>query len=93
MSDSKITTEELEKLQGLVQTAREAESNFVKVSLQLAELKQVSAQMFSSIQQTNAAMQSEMQTLKEAYGDIVINLEDGSFEPAPAQEVEEVTAE
>lgn len=86
MSDSKITTEELEKVQGLVQKAREAEGNFMKVSLQLADLKQVSSQLFASIQEANVALQTEMQTLKETYGDIVINLQDGSFELAPTQE-------
>jgi len=86
MSDSKITTEELEKVQGLVQKAREAEGNFMKVSLQLADLKQVSSQLFASIQEANVALQAEMQTLKETYGDIVINLQDGSFELAPTQE-------
>lgn len=89
----KISQEELEKVQGVVQSLREAEANFYRASLQIEEMKQARAALFAQIQQSNQTLQAEMNTLKESYGDIVINLETGEYEPAPAQEAEEVIAE
>ena len=79
----KIKTEELEKVQGVVKSLREMESNFYKVSLQLQEMKQVRDQVFAQIQSGNQTLQTEMAALKEVYGDIVINLETGEYEAAP----------
>lgn len=94
MAENKISQEELEKIQSIVSGLREAEQAFYKVSVQREEMKQASSQIFSSIQKLNQEIQAEMQTLKESYGDIVINLETGEYEAAPAQEVaEEVPAE
>jgi len=87
---NKIQQEELEKVQGLVKTIRESESNFFKASAQLAEIQKVHADLFAAMQGANATLQEEMQGLKNTYGDIVINLETGEYEDAPKQE--EVTA-
>jgi len=87
----KIKTEELEKVQGVVKQLREAEGNFYKISLQLEEMKQARAQVFTMIQKGNEELQSEMNALKEIYGDIVINLETGEYEEAATEEVAEVT--
>jgi hypothetical protein len=38
------------------------------------------------MQEGNSQLQSAMQALKEVYGDIVINLENGEYEDAPKQE-------
>jgi hypothetical protein len=87
MSDkNKIQQEELEKIQALVQSIREAEGNFFKASAQLLEMQKVQSDSFSAMQAGNAQLQSEMQALKEVYGDIVINLENGEYEDAPKQE-------
>ena len=94
MAENKISQEELEKVQSIVSSLREAEQAFYKISVQREELKQASSQIFATMQQQNQQIQAEMQTLKEAYGDIVINLETGEYEAAPAQEVaEEVPTE
>jgi len=94
MAENKISQEELEKVQSIVTSLREAEQAFYKISVQREELKQASSQIFATMQQQNQQIQAEMQTLKESYGDIVINLETGEYEAAPAQEVaEEVPAE
>ena len=89
----KISQEELEKVQGVVQSLREAEANFYRASVQIEEMKQARTALFAQIQQSNQTLQAEMNTLKESYGDIVINLETGEYEPAPVQEAEEVIAE
>jgi hypothetical protein len=90
MSENKIKPEELELLQGLVKEMRDAEGNFFKASLQAEELAQAKMQIFALMQQKNKELQVEMDKIKEAYGEVVINIEDGTIKPAPAQEAEEV---
>ena len=41
---------------------------------------------FTAISSSQEALQVEMNKLKEVYGDIVVNLESGEYEEAPAQE-------
>lgn len=87
MADTnKLKAEELEKVQGLVTASREAESNFFKAALELERVTEIKAAAFKAIAETQEALQAEMNTLKEAYGDIVVNLETGEYEDAPAQE-------
>jgi membrane protein insertase Oxa1/YidC/SpoIIIJ len=69
---------------------RDAEGNFFKASLQAEELAQAKMQIFALMQQKNKELQVEMDKIKEAYGEVVINIEDGTIKPAPAQEAEEV---
>jgi hypothetical protein len=90
MSENKIKPEELELLQGLVKEMRDAEGNFFKASLQAEELAQAKMQIFALMQQKNKELQVEMDKIKEVYGEVVINIEDGTIKPAPAQEAEEV---
>ena len=93
MSENKITQQELEVLQGLVKEMREAEGNFFKVSLQAEELVQVKAQIFAQMQEKNRDLQTEMDKIKATYGEVVVNIEDGSLKPAPAQEAEVLPTE
>lgn len=86
MAENKISQEELAKVQEIVKALREAESGFYKVSVQREELKQASTQLFNQMTTMNQELQSQMATLKEAYGDIVVNLETGEYEAAPVQE-------
>ena len=87
MADAnKLKAQELEKVQGLVTASREAESNFFKVSLEVERVTEIKAAAFKAIAETQEALQAGMNTLKEAYGDIVVNLETGEYEDAPAQE-------
>lgn len=88
MSENKITQQELEVLQGLVKEMREAEGNFFKASLQAEELAQAKMQIFAQMQQKNRDLQAEMDKIKEAYGEVVVNIEDGSLKPVPAEEAE-----
>jgi hypothetical protein len=91
MSENKITAEQLEVIKTLVGAIRETEGNFFKASVQAEELNQVKAQMLASMQQKNQELQTEMAKLKEVYGDIIVNLEDGSYQEAPAQEAEVIS--
>lgn len=89
MAENKISQEELEKVQSIVSSLRENEQAFFKASVQQEELKQAAGQFFAQMQQLNQQIQAEMQTLKDVYGDIVINLETGEYQPAPTEEVVE----
>lgn len=83
---NQITPEELEKVQGLVTAVRNAEGEFFRASVQAQEMQEVCAQLLQGMRDANAALQAGMNTLKESYGDIVVNLQDGTYEDAPAQE-------
>lgn len=87
MADAnKITAEELESVQGLVTASREAEANYFKISLEVERLTAMRSSAFTAISSSQEALQVEMNKLKEVYGDIVVNLETGEYEDAPAQE-------
>jgi uncharacterized protein YpbB len=87
MADAKkITAEELESVQGLVTASREAESNYFKISLEVERLTAMRSSAYATISSSQEALQVEMNKLKEVYGDIVVNLETGEYEDAPAQE-------
>lgn len=82
---NKIKSEELEKLLAIVGPAQETEQSFIKLSFQIAELKSASTQLFNQLQQYNANLQSEMQALKEIYGDVRIDLKTGEYEVVEAE--------
>lgn len=84
MSENKIKPEELEVLQGLVKEMREVEGDFFKASLQVEELAQIKTQIFVQMQAKNKELQSEMDKIKESYGEIIVNIEDGTIKPAPS---------
>lgn len=77
---------ELEKVQGLVTTVRNAEGEFFRASVQKQEMEEVCANLLQGMRDANAKLQEAMNELKEKYGDIVVNLQDGTYEDAPAKE-------
>jgi Cu2+-containing amine oxidase len=87
MADAnKITAEELKAVQDLVTASRQAEANFFKMSITLKETERAHEEAFNQMNQMAGELQGQMNDLKEVYGDIVVNLETGEFEEAPAQE-------
>lgn len=77
---------ELEKVQGFVTAVRNAEGEFFRASVQKQEMEQVCSDLLQTMRDANAELQTAMNELKEKYGDIVVNLQDGSYEDAPAKE-------
>lgn len=87
MADAnKITAEELKAVQDLVTASRQAEANFFKMSITLKETQRAHEEAFNQMNQMAGELQGQMNDLKEVYGDIVVNLESGEYEDAPAQE-------
>jgi hypothetical protein len=87
MADAnKITAEELKAVQDLVTASRQAEANFFKMSITLKETQRAHEEAFNQMNQMAGELQGQMNDLKEVYGDIVVNLETGEYEDAPAQE-------
>jgi hypothetical protein len=87
MADAKkITAEELESVQALVTASRQAESDFFRASTEAERIASLRTAAFENMGSTQEALQAEMNKLKEVYGDIVVNLETGEYEDAPAQE-------
>ncbi len=84
---------ELEKVQGLVTTVRNAEGEFFRASVQKQEMEQVCSDLLQTMRDANANLQAAMNELKEKYGDIVVNLQDGTYEDAPAKEQEALQPE
>lgn len=77
---------ELEKVQGLVTTVRNAEGEFFRASVQKQEMEEVCTNLVQGMRDANAKLQEAMNELKEKYGDIVVNLQDGTYEDAPVKE-------
>ena len=87
MADAKkITAEELEAVQALVTASRQAESDFFRASSEAERIAALRTAAFENMGSTQESLQAEMNKLKEVYGDIVVNLETGEYEDAPAQE-------
>lgn len=87
MADAKkITAEELEAVQALVTASRQAESDFFRASSEAERIAALRTAAFENMGSTQESLQAEMSKLKEVYGDIVVNLETGEYEDAPAQE-------
>ena len=87
MADAnKITAEELEAVQALVTASRQAESDFFRASSEAERIAALRTAAFENMGSTQESLQAEMSKLKEVYGDIVVNLETGEYENAPAQE-------
>lgn len=84
---------ELEKVQGFVTTVRNAEGEFFRASVQKQEMEQVCSELLQGMRNANAELQAAMNELKEKYGDIVVNLQDGTYEDAPTQEEQAETPE
>ena len=77
---------ELEKVQGLVTTVRNTEGEFFRASVQKHEIEQVCSDLLQTMRNSNAELQAAMNELKVKYGDIVVNLQDGTYEDAPVKE-------
>jgi hypothetical protein len=77
---------ELEKVQGFVTAVRNAEGEFFRASVQKQEMEQVCSDLLQTMRNANSELQAAMNELKEKYGDIVVNLQDGSYEDAPVKE-------
>jgi hypothetical protein len=77
---------ELEKVQSFVTAVRNAEGEFFRASVQKQEMEQVCSDLLQTMRNANSELQAAMNELKEKYGDIVVNLQDGSYEDAPAKE-------
>jgi hypothetical protein len=67
---------------------RNAEGEFFRASVQKQEMEQVCSDLLQTMRDANANLQAAMNELKEKYGDIVVNLQDGTYEDAPAKEEE-----
>jgi len=81
-----IAAEELSAVQELVTKSRQAESDFFKVSAEAERIAALKTAAFENMGSTQQELQAKMNELKEVYGDIVVNLETGEYEPAPSQE-------
>jgi DNA-binding FrmR family transcriptional regulator len=77
---------ELDKVQSLVNEVRKIEGEFFRASVQKQEMEQVCNELLQEMRTANASLQSAMNDLKDKYGDIVVNLQDGTYEDAPAKE-------
>lgn len=93
MADAKkITAEELSAVQALVGASRQAEADFFRASVEAERATEVKSAAYANMGSTQEALQAEMTKLKEAYGDIVVNLETGEYEDAPVEEAQEAPA-
>lgn len=80
MSENKITQEQLEELQGYVGKLNNAANQIGNLEMQKHQLQHAAAEI-------NNDLNKFQQKLKEKYGDIQINIQDGTFKPVEEQEV------
>jgi tRNA A37 threonylcarbamoyltransferase TsaD len=78
-----LDPQEHEKIKSLVETVRKSEGEFFRAAVQKQEMEEVCATLMTEIRTANTQLQSEMNVMKEKYGDIVINLQDGTYEYSP----------
>lgn len=80
MSENKITEEQLEELQGYVGKLNNAANQIGNLELQKHEINHAAAEVRNDLNKFQ-------QKLKEKYGDIQVNIQDGTFKPIEEQEV------
>ena len=80
MSENKITQEQLEELQGYVGKLNNAANQIGNLEMQKHQLQHAAAEI-------NNDLNKFQQKLKEKYGDIQINIQDGTFKPIEEEEV------
>lgn len=80
MSENKITQEQLEELQGYVGKLNNAATQIGNLEMQKHQLQHLSAEI-------NSDLNKFQQKLKEKYGDIQVNIQDGTFKPIEEEEV------
>lgn len=83
---NQLDPQEHEKIKSLVEGVRKSEAEFYRASIQRQEMEEVCSELMKGIRTANVELQTEMNAIKEKYGEIVINLQDGTYEDAPAQE-------
>ena len=79
MSENKITEEQLEELQGYVGKLNNAANQIGNLELQKHEINHAAAEVRNDLNKFQ-------QKLKEKYGDIRVNLQDGSFKLVEQEE-------
>ena len=80
MSENKITQEQLEELQSYVGKLNNAANQIGNLEMQKHQLQHAAAEVQNDLNKFQ-------QKLKEKYGDIQINIQDGTFKPVEEQEV------
>ena len=80
MSENKITQEQLEELQGYIGKLNNAANQIGNLELQKHEINHAAAEVRNDLNKFQ-------QKLKEKYGDIQVNIQDGTFKPIEEQEV------
>lgn len=80
MSENKITQEQLEELQGYVGKLNNAANQIGNLELQKHQIQHAAGEVQNDLNKFQ-------QKLKEKYGDIQINIQDGTFKPIEEEEV------
>ena len=80
MSENKITQEQLEELQGYVGKLNNAANQIGNLEMQKHQLQHAAAEIQNDLNKFQ-------QKLKEKYGDIQINIQDGTFKTIEEEEV------
>ena len=80
MSENKITQEQLEELQGYVGKLNNAANQIGNLEMQKHQLQHAAAEIQNDLNKFQ-------QKLKEKYGDVQINIQDGTFKPIEEEEV------
>ena len=80
MSENKITQEQLEELQNYVGQLNNAASQIGNLELQKHQIQHAAGEVQNDLNKFQ-------QKLKEKYGDVQINIQDGTFKPIEEEEV------
>jgi len=81
--ENKISQEQLEELQGYVAKLNNAASQIGNLEMQKHRLNHAAAEVQNELQKFQ-------NKLEEKYGKVQINIQDGTYEPIPEKEEEEV---
>jgi hypothetical protein len=76
---SKITDEQLQKLQGFVQTLNQAQ-------MQLGQLEVEKHGLLHQTAEVQSQLQGFQKELEEEYGKVSVNIQDGTYEPIPEED-------
>ena len=80
MSENKITQEQLEELQSYVGQLNNAATQIGNLELQKHQIQHAAGEVQNDLNKFQ-------QKLKEKYGDVQINIQDGTFKPIEQEEV------
>lgn len=89
--EKKITTEELESINGIISKMREAQLRYGALALQVASVKDAMTEQRNTLSQLEASMGEQREKLQDTYGDVNIDLQTGAItvSKSPAAEVVE----